>query len=984
METVSLVQSLIEENRTVDEAEKKKNNTTPLTEVFPAEVNHVSSNTTDKPNTPNYHKNHFKDKQHQEKQFKERPRTPYQLSPCLFCLKDHEAFRCRWSPQDKKAAATRNNLCLNCLSNSHQTQQCKSKYSCSVCKNRHHTSICEEKEKFQQMQFKSTAIRDEQNKVYVQFPFNGKEQELKDNYPVAIKRLFALLKQLQNIKDLQAYNEIIQQQLSTGIIEIVPEAETDTGPHYYIPHRVIVKQDSVTTKLRIVLDASSHQKNERSLNDCIFPGPSILKSIVGILLRSRITPYLLIADLEKAFHQVRLQAEHRNVTKFLWLKDISKPATPDNIVTFRFTRIPFGITASPFLLAVTILLYMALNPHPINDKITQNLYVDNVTFTPSTLKEVLADYRASKDVFQKMHMNLREFMCNDKTVMAQIPEEDRAKNSTCKFLGHSWNAEQDTFTIKIAVPPPGRPTKRQLASFQASTFDPLGLISPIVVPIKTLMAKVHETDTPWKSPIPDHLVEEYENIQSTFTEATYTVPRKVTPLNGYKRSSLVIFSDATLEHYAMCAYLRFECNNDTVESRLIFSKSRIRPKNTKNLTIPRMELLGLLIAANAAVTLVDELNIDITSVTFFCDNTSVLHWITHQKSLDKWVQSRVKSIQRVRQILEEKHLQPSFRFVPTNMNPADIATRGETLSELKQNTLWNNGPEYILLSLDHWPQTLEKSPEDPQEFHCFVLGISIPQHPIHQEIPAQKFPEHYTSIVPYTATNSLVKLVTVMQKKMTPQKMTPQTPSGRFCLKNGSLSTFPPPTGSHSKNENSGSGTTLTEQLLNFVHYDKLDIYAAGRLLAQESKKRDIWPEAESFIRKISGTVHEVVHVPRVFDYTNEETMYCIELKDLLKKYQEKPAVKILQMPAISTTILEKIGSMWNVSRCSWKLTDNNFQVSDEWMHGFMTREKNAKKIVKSFMIHILMNVSYFWYMFKTTNLLKMGMASSGSSNPEA
>ncbi|CAO4359944.1 unnamed protein product [Caenorhabditis nigoni] len=592
--------------------------------------------------------------------------------------------------------------------------------------------------------FKSTATRDDENKVYVKFPFNGKESELKDNYPVAIKRLFALLKQLQNIKDLQAYDEIIQQQLSTGIIEVVPETETNNGPHYYIPHRVVVKQDSLTTKLRIVLDASSHQRNEQSLNDCIFPGPSILKSIVGILLRSRTTPYLLIADLEKAFHQVRLQSEHRNVTKFLWLKDISKPPTPDNIITFRFTRIPFGITASPFLLAVTILLYMALNPHPINDKITQNLYVDNVTFTPSTLQEVLADYRASKDVFRSMHMNLREFMCNDKTILAQIPEEDRAKSSTCKFLGHSWNAEQDTFTIKIAVPPPGHPTKRQLASFQASTFDPLGLIAPIIVAIKSLMAKVHEANIKWKDPIPDHLMEEYEAIRAMFTETTFTVPRQVTPLNGYNKVSLVIFSDATLEHYAMCAYLRFECADGTVESRLIFSKSKVRPTNTANLTIPRMELLGLLIAANAAVTLVDELNIDISSVTFFCDNTSVLHWITHQKSLDPWVQKRVKSIHRVRQILEDKNLQPTFRFVPTNENPADIATRGATLSELKPISLWNNGPQFILLSIQLWPQTLEKSPKDPHEFHCYVLGITILQNPIHHDMPALESPDRNT------------------------------------------------------------------------------------------------------------------------------------------------------------------------------------------------------------------------------------------------
>ncbi|UMM22640.1 hypothetical protein L5515_003761 [Caenorhabditis briggsae] len=83
--------------------------------------------------------------------------------------------------------------------------------------------------------------------------------------------------------------------------------------------------------------------------------------------------------------------------------------------------------------------------------------------------------------------------------------------------------------------------------------------------------------------------------------------------------------------------------------------------------------------------------------------------------------------------------------------------------------------------------------------------------------------------------------------------MTPQTPRGRFC-NNGSVSTFFPPTGSHSKNDKSvttlnKSGniltTTLTDRLMSLVYFDKLDIYATGRLLAQESKQRDIWPETE-------------------------------------------------------------------------------------------------------------------------------------------
>ncbi|UMM27263.1 hypothetical protein L5515_010630 [Caenorhabditis briggsae] len=77
--------------------------------------------------------------------------------------------------------------------------------------------------------------------------------------------------------------------------------------------------------------------------------------------------------------------------------------------------------------------------------------------------------------------------------------------------------------------------------------------------------------------------------------------------------------------------------------------------------------------------------------------------------------------------------------------------------------------------------------------------------------------------------------------------MTPQTPRGRFC-NNGSVSTFPPPTGSHSKNDKSGttlnkSGNTLTttlpDRLMSLVYFDKIDIYATGRLLAQESKQKD-------------------------------------------------------------------------------------------------------------------------------------------------
>ena len=62
-----------------------------------------------------------------------------------------------------------------------------------------------------------------------------------------------------------------------------------------------------------------------------------------------------IADREKAFLQLALQPKERDVTRFFWLKDLTQPVLPKNLVTYQFTRIPpFGIILSSFLLGLGI------------------------------------------------------------------------------------------------------------------------------------------------------------------------------------------------------------------------------------------------------------------------------------------------------------------------------------------------------------------------------------------------------------------------------------------------------------------------------------------------------------------------------------------------------------------------------------------------------------------------------------------------------
>ncbi|CAI2336878.1 unnamed protein product [Caenorhabditis sp. 36 PRJEB53466] len=134
-------------------------------------------------------------------------------------------------------------------------------------------------------------------------------------------------------------------------------------------------------------------------------------------MRARCSKYLLIADIAKAFHQVPLRPEFRNVVKFLWVKDPEGSTNHENLVVYRFTKLPFGASSSPFILAATILLYLEMNPHEINERIKSNLYVDNVVLTTNEESELPELYSGSKKAFNNMSMNLREYMTNSKGTM---------------------------------------------------------------------------------------------------------------------------------------------------------------------------------------------------------------------------------------------------------------------------------------------------------------------------------------------------------------------------------------------------------------------------------------------------------------------------------------------------------------------------------------------------------------------------------------
>ena len=196
-------------------------------------------------------------------------------------------------------------------------------------------------------QFNKSIYR-ENGRYYVTWPWKCEYPDLPENFDVAMSRMRSLAKRFERDKDLlMRYNEVIQSQIEQGVVERVVEDKKETLQHY-LSHHPILTPTKNTTKLRVVYDASvKSKKGAKSLNECLYRGPVLLPDVCGILFRLRLHPIAVLADIKKAFLQVGIQEPDRDVTRFLWFKDVDDVRVSEYDV-YRFCRIPFGIICSPF------------------------------------------------------------------------------------------------------------------------------------------------------------------------------------------------------------------------------------------------------------------------------------------------------------------------------------------------------------------------------------------------------------------------------------------------------------------------------------------------------------------------------------------------------------------------------------------------------------------------------------------------------------
>ena len=530
------------------------------------------------------------------------------------------------------------------------------------------------------------------------------KDELRSNKIGSMARLKNMLRRLRKDPVLyQQYDQIIRDQLMEGIVERVRKDEPK-GREFYLPHRPVIKETAKTTKVRIVYDASARENDKSpSLNDVTEVGPSLQKNLWKVLVRNRMCPIVLTGDMKQAFLQIRIREEDRDALRFHWVKSMDS----DEIETLRFTRAIFGLGQSPFLLNGTVQEHLNTSKKVYPDKtvciqeIEESLYVDDLVTGGTTIDEVMNLKETAIRIFGDAKFELHKWQSNNKALEDQnetvhndtshAKQELGTAPTECKILGVSWNKQSDTFRVNLNLPRQ-RETKRGMLKFLASIFDPLGLISPVMLHGKDLYRVACDAKLSWDQTLPEALEKQWRKWLESLPQH-YEVPRSIISYESKIRTiELHAFADASLKGVSAVIYAVID-QRERKSQGLLVSKSRL---SKKGLSIPRLELVAAHIAANLMENVRNALhNYQISKCYGWSDSLIVLFWLKQKQGYKQFVSNRVQKINQKAYI--------EWRHVPTQENPADIGSRGCKGTDLKES--WTSGPSW-LQDQDQWPYNI--------------------------------------------------------------------------------------------------------------------------------------------------------------------------------------------------------------------------------------------------------------------------------------
>ena len=356
-------------------------------------------------------------------------------------------------------------------------------------------------------------------------------------------------------------------------------------------------------------------------------------------------------------------------------------------------RVTYGIGSSAFH-STCCLKEVAnrTNNHTVADALNNSFYVDDFLGGANTITEARNLMKDLCTELSAFGFELRKWTSSHPELAMELPLELRetsdelarfSEEYKIKALGICWKPNTDEFAFSIDLFPVEQLTKRTLLADSSKVFDPIGWIAPVIIAFKCLIQQTWIEGLSWDEKPLVHIANNWMDLRTGLDKLNeLRIPRCVVPSQMHTEQ-LHVFCDASEKAYAAVVYLHTEDADQNMRVSLLTAKTRVSP--VKQLSMPRLELC----AAQLGATLLNTMRhiLDIHDVFAWSDSTIVLNWLSKlPRTWNTFVANRVANIQ---EILPRNH----WDHVPTEDNPADIASRGSTASQLFENKLWWTGPD---------------------------------------------------------------------------------------------------------------------------------------------------------------------------------------------------------------------------------------------------------------------------------------------------
>ena len=149
---------------------------------------------------------------------------------------------------------------------------------------------------------------------------------------------------------------------------------------------------------------------------------------------------------------------------------------------------------------------------------------------------------------------------------------------------------------------------------------------------------------------------------------------------------LLIFCDASSVAYGVVAYIKLtNLENKETKCSFILAKSWLSPLKEKILSIPRLELQATVLGAIIKLTIIEQVDFQ---TDLYSHSKVTLNCICNSyRKFPPFVMNQLNEIRTNTGIKK-------WKYIPGDLNPADMCTRYHLFQYLNSDSIWIKGPNF--------------------------------------------------------------------------------------------------------------------------------------------------------------------------------------------------------------------------------------------------------------------------------------------------